>query len=213
MKCKLTPRLSSGDWKDFCSRFHFAPADLPRIRAIYTALLPLLEACAYYSLDQDLDQITFDHYAYGFVTLGSGVDELVELYLNHEQIEEAYIVDCISLMLLSSAYEEFARAVENESGLYLAELSFLGDSYPMDLLPLMYKQLAPDMIQLTDGEMLCPLKTASVILHLNTKPVTNLKDLCNSCATCKNLSCPSRKAPAPSLPRTYGAMQIFRNLH
>ena len=54
------------------------------------------------------------------------MDELSELYLNHEQIQEAYIVDCISLMLLSKAYEEFAHVVERQSRLYLAELSFLG---------------------------------------------------------------------------------------
>ena len=38
MKCKLTPGLSSGDWNEFCSRFHFPPDDLPHIQAIYTAL-------------------------------------------------------------------------------------------------------------------------------------------------------------------------------
>ena len=117
MKCKLTPGLSSGDWNEFCSRFHFPPDDLPHIQAIYTALLPLVESYAYYSLDQDLDGVSLPHYAYGFVTLGNGVDELSELYLNHEQIQEAYIVDCISLMLLSKAYEEFAHVVERQSRL------------------------------------------------------------------------------------------------
>ena len=143
MKCKLTPGLSSGDWNEFCSRFHFPPDDLPHIQAIYTALLPLVESYAYYSLDQDLDGVSLPHYAYGFVTLGNGVDELSELYLNHEQIQEAYIVDCISLMLLSKAYEEFAHVVERQSRLYLAELSFLGDTYSLNLLPQIYKSLAP----------------------------------------------------------------------
>ena len=128
MKCKLTPQLSSDDWKDFCSRFHFSPADLPYIKAIYTALLPLVESCAYYSLDQNLDGISLPHYAYGFVTLGNGIDELSELYLDHEQIQEAYIVDCVSLLLLSKAYAEFAHVIEDQSGLSLAELSFLGDA-------------------------------------------------------------------------------------
>ena len=212
MKCKLTPELSSGDWKDFCGRFHFEAASLPHIQAIYTALLPLVDAYAYYTLEQDLEEVTFSHYAYGFVTLGKGVDELVELYLNHEQIEEAYIVDCISLVLLSKAYEDFAQVVEEQSGLYLEELSFLGDTYSLDLLPQMYARLAPDTIEITDGQMLLPLKTAALILHLNIKPQADRSNLCNTCATCKNLSCPSRKAPSPiaSLPRTYGAMQIFR---
>ena len=209
MKCKLTPELSSGDWKDFCSRFHFASTDLPHIQAIYTALLPLVECYAYYSLDQDLDEVSLSHYAYGFVTLGTGLDELSELYLNHEQIQEAYIVDCISLVLLSKAYEEFAHVVENQTNLHLAELSFLGDTYSLDLLPQIYERLAPDAIRLTEGLMLRPLKTATLILHLDTKAHTDLTQLCNTCSTCKNLSCPSRKASASPLPHTYGAMQIF----
>ena len=209
MKCKLTPELSSGDWKDFCSRFHFASTDLPHIQAIYTALLPLVECYAYYSLDQDLDEVSLSHYAYGFVTLGTGLDELSELYLNHEQIQEAYIVDCISLMLLSKAYEEFAHVIENQTNLYPAELSFLGDTYSLDLLPQIYEHLAPDAILLTEGLMLRPLKTATLILHLDTIAHTDLKQLCNTCATCKNLSCPSRKASPSPLPHTYGAMQIF----
>ena len=209
MKCKLTPELSSGDWKDFCSRFHFASTDLPHIQAIYTALLPLVECYAYYSLDQDLDEVSLSHYAYGFVTLGTGLDELSELYLNHEQIQEAYIVDCISLVLLSKAYEEFAHVIENQTNLYPAELSFLGDTYSLNLLPQIYERLAPDAIRLTEGLMLRPLKTATLILHLDTKAHTDPKQLCNTCATCKNLSCPSRKASASPLPHTYGAMQIF----
>ena len=209
MKCKLTPELSSGDWKDFCSRFHFASTDLPHIQAIYTALLPLVECYAYYSLDQDLDEVSLSHYAYGFVTLGTGLDELSELYLNHEQIQEAYIVDCISLVLLSKAYEEFAHVVENQTNLHLAELSFLGDTYSLNLLPQIYERLAPDAIRLTEGLMLRPLKTATLILHLDTIAHTDLKQLCNTCATCKNLSCPSRKASPSPLPHTYGAMQIF----
>ena len=87
MKHKLNPGLSSSDWKEFCGRFHFSADEMPGIRAIYTALFPLIEACAYYSLDQDLDEFGLAHYAYGFVTLGNGTDELAELYLDHEQIQ------------------------------------------------------------------------------------------------------------------------------
>ena len=209
MKVKLIPRLSAADWKDFCSRFHFASADLPRIKSIYTALLPLTEAYAYYSLNQDLNEVTLSSYAYGFVTLGNGVDELSELYLNHNQIEEAYIIDCLSLVLLSKAYEEFAQVVEKETNLHLAELSFLGDKYSLDLLPQIYESLAPENIKLTDGQMLMPLKTAVLILALDTRAHSDIKKMCSSCAACRNLSCPSRKKQTTPLPHTYGAMQIF----
>ena len=209
MKCKLTPKLSASDWNDFCNRFHFPAKELARIQAIYQALLPLVDCYAYYSLKQDLPEISLSHYAYGFVTLGNGVDEFSELYLNHEQIQEAYIVDCISLLLLSKAYESFAHMIENESNLYLEKLSFLGDDYPLDLLPQIYSKLSPDGISLTKSNMLSPLKTATLILHLNTKRHATLNQLCNSCDTCKNFSCPSRKLSAKQISRTYGAMQIF----
>ena len=101
MKYKLTPELSSDDWNEFCSRFHFSTTDLPHVQAIYLALFPLVNSYAYYSLEQDLDSVSAAHYAYGFVTLGNGVDEMSELYLSHEQVKEAYIVDCLSLMILS----------------------------------------------------------------------------------------------------------------
>lgn len=209
MKCKLNPKIASADWREFCERFHFDSEDLPYIRAVYTALCPLVEAYAYYSYAQNLPEVTLKHYVYGFVTLGKGVDELADLYLSHEQIEEAYIVDCISLMLLSNAYEEFAQTVEAQSGLHLAELSFLGDTYSIDLLPQIYERLAPDRIVITDGQMLHPLKTATLILSLGTETKSDLKQLCNSCVNCKNYSCPTRKASRAPLPHTYGAMQIF----
>lgn len=209
MKYELTPRLSSSDWKEFCDRFHFPSADLPHIQAIYAALLPLVECYAYYSVDQDLDAVSLSNYAYGFVTLGNGMDALSDLYLNHEQIQEAYIVDCLSLLLLSNAYDEFAHMIEEQTNLYLTELSFLGDTYSLDLLPQIYKNLAPDTIEITEGNMLRPLKTATLILRLDTAKPENRKQLCNTCASCKNFSCPSRKASASPLPPTYGAMQIF----
>ena len=59
----------------------------------------------------------------------------------------------------------------------------------------------------------CPLyplgKSCGGILHLDTGTHANLKQLCNTCAACKNLSCPSRKSPLQELPHTYDAMQIF----
>ena len=158
MKRKITPELSSKDWKEFCSRFHFDNDKLPLIRAIYTAMLPLVDAFAYYSIKQDLPGVSLAHYAYGLVTLGNGVDELSELYLNHEQLEEAYIADCLSLMLLSNAYEQFAKAVEEESSLYAIELSFLGDEYPLELLPKIFEHVSPDGIHLTGSNMLKHLR-------------------------------------------------------
>ena len=71
----------------------------------------------------------------------------------------------------------------------------------------------PDGIRLTGSNMLMPLKTAALIIKLDSQKEKNITELCNTCASCKNLSCPSRKAPGPKLPHTYGAMQIFNIRH
>ena len=176
------------------------------------AMLPLIDAYVFYSLEQNLEEITLPHYAYGMVTLGTGMDEMAELYLSHEQIQEAYIIDCISLMLLSKAYEEFSHVIEAQSGLYLTELSFLGDQYSLELLPKIYECLEPDHIDLTAGNMLKPLKTATLVLQLDSKQHISVKQICNTCANCKNFSCPSRKVQASPMPKTYGNMQIFHKI-
>ena len=80
-----------------------------------------------------------------------------------------------SRKLISQAYEEFAHVVERQSRLYLAELSFLGDTYSLNLLPQIYKSLAPDDIQLTEGQMLRPLKTATLILHYGAMQIFHTK--------------------------------------
>ena len=72
MKCKITPELSAKDLKEFCSRFHFDNDKQPLIRSIYTAMLPLVDAYAYYSIKQDLPGVSLAHYAYGLVTLEIG---------------------------------------------------------------------------------------------------------------------------------------------
>ena len=43
MKCKLLPKLSTGDWKDFCDRFHFPAKELRRIQAIIAGAVADLE--------------------------------------------------------------------------------------------------------------------------------------------------------------------------
>ena len=187
MKCKITPELSSKDWKEFCSRFHFDNDKLPLIRANPVLWNNMQRHPPMEALRCILPGVSLAHYAYGLVTLGNGADELSELYLNHEQLEEAYIADCLSLMLLSNAYEQFAKAVEEESSLYAIELSFLGDEYPLELLPEIFEHVSPDGIHLTGSNMLMPLKTAALIIKLDSQKQKNIKELCNTCANCKNL--------------------------
>lgn len=205
----LSPTLDDKDIKALMNRFHFDATDYALIKVMYQAMLPLVKAKAYYSFDK-IEEIKYKDYATCVISLGKGVDELSELYLSHEQVQEGYIIDCLGLELLSKAYEELLERLEEElNGLYVERLSFLGDDYPITLLPKLFEVTKPKEISYNDSFFMIPSKSASFILPLTSERKTNTKDLCNTCATCKNLSCPSRKGPKPVLPRTYGNMQIF----
>lgn len=217
---KLHPSLSEQELKHLANRFHFESKDLPELTALYKALLPLLDAKAYYEINCLSEPIEEENYYASLITLGQGIDDLTDLYLSHQQIGPAYMIDCIGLELLSKAYEEFVELLNSKASLsfgnqteapklYVTKLSFLGDQYPLEYLKDFFQKLNPRDMSLTDSLFITPSKSASLILPLSKQKQSEAKDLCNSCVTCNNYSCPSRKASKLALPKTYGNMQIF----
>ena len=176
MKCKLTPQLSSDDWKDFCSRFHFSPADLPYIKSdlyrtsptggILCVLLPRSESGWDFPPSLCLWICdTWKWYRWAVRIISESWTDPGSLYRGLRQS-----------LLLSKAYAEFAHVIEDQSGLSLAELSFLGDTYSLDLLPQIYERLAPDAIGLTEGRCFCPskqLRLSCIWIQIHTQTSDN----------------------------------------
>lgn len=210
MILNLEPRLSQKNIQAMLTRFHFEDKDAPKLEALYLALLPLLEAKAYYAYDCLGDKISCAKYAGVIVTLGKGVDELADLYLEHEQLAEAYMIDCLGLELLSMCYEDILHQLENATMLYAEKLSFLGDEYPLEVLPELMLSTGACDLSVNDAFFIRPTKSASLIIPLTETKKADATAICNTCSTCNNYSCPSRKAPSKSMPLTYGNLQIFK---
>lgn len=208
MKQHLQIKLSKEDYEEILQRYHFETANLEDIQAMEKAAGPFLDICFFYQIigkeqAAKLPRIPFEDYAVAVATIGSGLDELIELYLAHEGVLNAYILDCLGLTFLSKSYKELVEAVNKESGRYVSRLEFLGDACPIELTPAVLEILGlteDKTVGITDNFMLTPLKSVCLVLPLQKeKPEASKENICNSCATCSNLNCTMRKVPLSDL--------------
>jgi hypothetical protein len=223
MQINLSVQLTDSDLQHMIQKFHFNPDELEKIRAMYLALAPLVDARAYYSLEElHAPEPANAQAALAIVTLGNGPDQLMDLYMERELLTEAYILDCLGMELLLMAYRDLVFHIQQITQKRVVKLSFLGDEYALEYLPEVFEKTQPKQMSYTKELQLIPSKSVSLVLpleHMDKK--TAGKDVCNICTGCQNKDCvlrsttsesktePAAHAPI-STPHTYGYMQIFR---
>lgn len=218
MQYTLDLALSDADIDALIQQFHFAPTDKEKITSLYRSVHPLLTPRMYYLVNPEgFPEIAYKDYALCVVTLGSGIDELTSLYLDHNLVSEPYILDCIGLKLLSNSYRHVISVIAENTNLQVEKLDFLGDTYPLSLLPEILSSLSIQDIHTTDGYMMIPMKSVCMLLPLTAQQTDTQSDAClNICSTCPNLTCTNRQ-DKPSLtsdilqPHSYGYQRIFGN--
>lgn len=210
MKKRINLALDNNDLEVLISQFHFPKEDKNKLSFMYETVLTLLDGMIIYdNAKGKIESIEYEDFFVAIVTLGSGVDELIELYLAHEKVYEAYIVDCIGLKLLSKGYEILVREVENISNKQVIKLDFPGDKYPVGVIEDIVDYLSPEGIEITDNNMLNPLKSAGIILPLGKVDMEDrISKICNSCENCSNVNCAIRLKSKPTA-YNYGYARIF----
>lgn len=195
MKKKIDVALNNEDFEVLISQFHFSNEDRHNLSIMYETLLTLVDAVIIYDNAKGaIETVKYEDFFVALVSLGSGVDELIELYLSHEKVYEAYMADCIGLKLLSKAYEKLVYEVQNISNKQVEKLDFPGDTYPNEILADIVDFLHTDEVKITSNYMLSPLKSAGIILPLKEKSAAggDIKKICNSCENCLNKNCALR---------------------
>lgn len=187
---ELTICLTTENFKEIIRRYHFREEDLPMIEALHQSMMPLLQTKAYYRWKEKEEPILYERYAVVFLTLGDGIDRLQEVYLNKKCLSEAYMVECISLELLTKAYEEFVKRVQRETGKWAEKIDFLGDTYPMEMLPELYAEFDSIDIAYNESLVLTPSKSVVFLLPMSEEKAENS---CHICENCKNTECIFRK--------------------
>lgn len=186
----LKIELTKEDIELLLSRYHFKDTDFFKVSALYQTLLPLLRTEAAYVRKEQTKEIAEKEFFIVFLTLGKLVDELQDLYSENECVSEAYMIECLAMELLKKAYEEAVREIQKESGKWVAALEFLGDRYPLELLPELEKEVGQTKITYNENFVLSPRK--SVVMFL---PVTDsqVEDVCHICTNCGNVNCSYRE--------------------
>lgn len=206
---EIKVRLTAQDLEKVIRCYHFREKDRKTMENLYQAAVPLVQAKAYYLWKQKNSVISYEEYAVVFLTLGDGMDRLQELYLEKKCLSEAYMLECISLELLSKAYEEFVKQVQRETGKWAVKIDFLGDTYPIELLPELYEEFGNMEIHYNEKLVLSPAKSVAFLL-----PVTGeeTKNPCHICENCGNENCLFRQEKREqnvAAANTYGYQRIF----
>lgn len=186
----LQIRITEDDINEMISRYHFNEDDYEHYKAMGEMMMPLLEVRGFYEFVSDVEEIHYDKSIVAFFTLGDGIDLLQNVYSDKYCMEEAYLIDCLGLVLLTKGYEEFIKEIQKQTKLWVSKIDFLGDEYPLELIPKLYEYCSPDNITYNNQLVLSPSKSVAIILPLSDTPGENP---CNICINCNNKECIFRK--------------------
>lgn len=197
MREKLELYLEDNACAQMRSRYHFSKGDEARIRALTDRLLSVAEPVLYYAPKSAGEQGCLAV----LVTLGAGVDELQDACTKDGLLGESYMVECIAMELLGSAYEQSAERIYGHYGLWPGRFAFLGSERPIEETEVLFRMLRPADISYNQAYMFTPKKTVAFYTTLTAK---RQESYCNQCETCRNTRCANRRASL-----TYGYQQIF----
>lgn len=184
----LFPVLVLGEMDSLKERYHFSHMDMGRLKSLYQAMEPLVRAKAYIKLKPELVFLKNDNCVISIVTLGKYVDELENLYSDAERLLEAYMIECLSLEILSKAYEGLRTFLHEETGMWMAEYGFLGDQYPIERMGEILDCFSEIEVSCKGSSMMTPRKSVILISELTEKDTGP----CDTCLNCGNRACPNR---------------------
>ena len=109
-------------------KYHYDPEEYPNLKRLAGEMIPCLETEAGWQ-DREIQE-TFPGRDQSFlavgITLGKGIDELQEKYLQNGFLTESYMIEVLSSELLLESYQAYTKWVADHRELHVARLYFLG---------------------------------------------------------------------------------------
>ncbi|MGN0151588.1 MAG: hypothetical protein ACI39Q_03865, partial [Wujia sp.] len=119
-------------------KYHFLESDREKIIKVYEQMKLCMGPYAAYRINQKVTGIpAIDDGPAAIVamTLGAGVDRLQEHYVRNEQLDAAYILDCLADELLLGMYAEFNASYARFHRRYVKKYIFIGNEIPVAEIP------------------------------------------------------------------------------
>ncbi|MCR5144476.1 MAG: hypothetical protein K6B67_04125 [Lachnospiraceae bacterium] len=204
--------LDDNDIDIFIDKYHFQEKDRSLIEKMYETLRQIIKVEMIYRIGNGTDneqQIEANESknadaqkgGIALVTLGNAVDELIDEYNARGEYSEGYILDCLGLYILSLAYRQLVKAINIEEKCRVTKLNFIGDKYPLSMVPNVFEKLdimGRQDLTFSKEYMINPLKTTTMVLETADMDDTEMSEMeitqvCHICANCNNINCPVRE--------------------
>ncbi len=197
MKETLTLRLQEEQYRAMLTAYHFRETDLEQLRCLGANLQRIIEPVMYYAPWREAEREKERGTQAGegtrlavIVSLGAEADALQNEYIRKERLTESYMIECIGMELLKTAYELTAEKLWEAYGLWLSGFVFPGEGCPLEWTEDIFRLLAPEGIAYNQAYMLTPKKT---VAFLTTLQKERQASYCHICDRCSNLRCPNRQ--------------------
>ena len=159
-------------------KYHYDPEEYPNLKRLAGEMIPCLETEAGWQ-DREIQE-TFPGRDQSFlavgITLGKGIDELQEKYLQNGFLTESYMIEVLSSELLLKSYQAYTKWVADHRELHVARLYFLGsvagesgssekklnDRLQLENLPVLLWEL---QMPVTCNEAYCMIPKKSVVFY------------------------------------------------
>lgn len=217
-------RLQEEQYRRMVKRYHFREADSDLLVCMGDTLQQIAEPVMYYELCSIVDSagrltgirmadVEESSKPVGckegmqlavLVSLGNKVDALQNEYVRRERLTEGYMIECIGMELLQTAYEKVAEIIRQKYGLWMSGIEFLGDRYPLEWTKDLFHVLQPEGITYNQAYMMTPKKTVAFLTALRQE---RKESYCHVCESCSNLQCPNRQKLTSHM--NYGYQRIF----
>ncbi|MCH4191912.1 MAG: cob(I)yrinic acid a,c-diamide adenosyltransferase [Butyrivibrio sp.] len=171
---------------ELSGRYHYGEAGRSALIKCYRKIKPLVHAAVCYRIlkvqDCDYQQIWK---AVAVITLGSAVDRYQYMCEQRDQIEEAFMIDCLSMELLSRAYISFDRLLHQETGLWPGEYLYPGSDGPLQMMEEIMRLLGQKQVKYNSAYVLQPARSVAFTVSLYDGHRKKHSD----CRNCKNTDC------------------------
>ncbi len=204
--------------RNVTEKYHFQEKDLALMGVVCSEVLKLAKPQAVYRINQwntGIKDIDTGQTALVAMTLGAGVDEILEGYERGGNLEEAYMVECMASELLLYMYERFNRDYARFHRRYVKKYVFIGEDIPVSdmsvILGHLYEKgdLEQD-IYANEYGVLIPSKSVVFYALLTDNPNQICQGICVGCnrTDCENSQFKGNESRKQAVPN-YGMQRIF----
>lgn len=177
--CQVT--MNEWETEKFMHQYHFERKDWELMGHVKQQTEKVMQVSCFYEL---LEQGVFCQEGKSIVaamTLGAGVDALEDGLMQEGKMLEAYMVECFAQFYLEKAYGIFRTLFREREGIGLGKFHFLGDAYPLELTPELFRYLPQDEVTYNEAYVLIPQKSVSFMAPLTEKEHTGSEKDCANC--------------------------------